>query len=169
MPQGTKRGCGQGGRRYVHDRNTNDSIPIIGASLSVPSDLKDKYNETTSNDMGNDCRNAYRLRINRIIKYWEDDDNCTDYYKVGVTDVSTEDQNDVTKYFYNGKYKKDIVDEGLNSDYALYFLVNSKRKDGGKLKSWDDLRKYKDAIMWGAKTQDKQLTRAFYTTFEFIS
>jgi hypothetical protein len=164
MPQGTQRGHNQGGRRYAHDRNTNDSIPIIGASLSVPSDLKDKYNETTSHDMGNDCRNDYRCRINRIIKYWEKE--CSDYYQVGVTDVNNADQNDITKYYFKGKYKEDIVYEGLNSNFVLYFLVNTKKKDGGKLKSWDDLRKYKDAIMWGAKTQEKQLPRTFYTTFD---
>ena len=159
MPNGT-----QTGRYYAHDRNTNDSAPIIGASLALPDDHKEMCNETAKYDMDDKCRTNYRNRLNAIMKYWKE--HLPEYYAIGVDDVSTADQHDKTKYFFKGKYKKDLVYDGLNAEYFLYFLTKTKTKPDKKLKSWDDLRKYKDAIMWGSKTADKPLPISFYRKIE---
>ena len=42
-------------------------------------------------------------------------------------DVSEEEQNDPSKYFY-GKYNKDLVYTGMNVDFVLDFLAKNKRK-----------------------------------------
>ena len=55
--------------------------------------------------------------------------------------------------------------EGLNESFVLHFLVSNKKKADGKLKSLEDLWKYKDAIMWGSKVAGKLLPVKFYEMF----
>ena len=60
--------------------------------------------------------------------------------------------------------------KGLNDQFVLHFLVENKihttTKRKGKFKSVGDLRKYKDAIMWGALMQEELLPSKFYTMFD---
>ena len=117
--------------------------------------------------MKDNCRKDYRNRMQRIMKYWEKE--RPDIYSTGVVDVSKQDQNDPTKYFFKGKFKKDFECEGFQTRWIEWFLVENKTKKDGKNKSWDDLRKYKDAIMWGAKTAGFGLPTPFYQMFnEFL-
>ena len=96
-----------------------------------------------------------RRRINKIIQWWGNhDSNFTKaMYNEGVRDVSDDDlKNEPKSYF--GKFKKDLVYTGLEVRGVLYFLMNTQSKTGnsgsGKLKSYEDARKYFDTIKWGA-------------------
>ena len=157
-----------GGRIHVHQRETDDTVTTVGADLAMPTNLKTKYNETASLSMTDACRMDYRSRILRIIRWWKEND--PGYYEVGVYDVDVEDQNEESKYFFTGKYKQDISYSGINNQFVLHFLVENKQHKKGKrkdkFKSVGDLRKYKDAIMWGAQMQDELLPSKFYTMFD---
>ena len=50
-----------------------------------------------------------------------------------------------------GAIRFDLIDQGLNVDYVSFFLISIDRKHDGKLKSYQDMRKYRDAILWVAK------------------
>jgi hypothetical protein len=84
-----------------------------------------------------------------------------EYYAVGICKVSPEELLDETRYYF-GCYKEDLVYTGMNSEFLKHFLVKIMWKHDGKLKGVDDLRKYKDAIMWGAKSASKRLPISFY-------
>ena len=151
------------GRIRADQRDTNDDVAIIGSDIAAPTDLAEKYNETAKCDMTNTCRRNYRNRNAKIIEFWKEFDPA--YYAVGVRDVPEEEYNDPTKWFFSdsGKFKKDIVYEGLNEAFVLHFWVSTKiNEKNGKHKSVGDLRKYRDAIVWGAKTAKQQLPRTFY-------
>ena len=85
------------------------------------------------------------------------------------------DQYDVAKYFFEGKFKTDLIYEGINTNFVMLFLANNKSyksKKTGKvvLKTWDEMRKYRDAIQWGAMIGRQLLPITFYTEFEsFLS
>ena len=156
------------GRIYPHQRNTNDITTTLGANLEEPSNLQEKFNETEKFSMSVACRRNYRQRIRKIIEFWKEKD--PGYYQVGVRAVGEEDQANPTKYFFDGKFKEDICYAGLNSKFLLHFMVSSKNKEGGKMKSIGDLRKYKDAVMWGAKISGEQLPTTFYVMLDaFLS
>ena len=148
----------------MHQRDTNDTAPIVGADLAGPANLAERYNETARLAMSDACRRNYRQRIAKIIKFWLEND--PEYHSIGVVEVSEADLHDNTKYFFDGKYKQDLVYTGLNDQFLLHFLVSNKRKVDGKLKSVEDLRKYKDAVMWGAKEANELLPGSFYTMFD---
>ena len=152
------------GRIHPHQRNTDDAGDIVGANLELPEDFKAKFQETIKHDITDKCRADYRNRLKRIMKFWKEE--TPDMYAVGVVDVSELDQHDVSKHFFKGKYKLDLQYTGLNVDYVIYFMTKSKTKGTGKLKTLGDLRKYKDAIMWGSKVAELPLPTSFYRKFD---
>jgi hypothetical protein len=153
------------GRVHPHQRDTYDGAPTLGFNLSLPPDLNEKYDETTKHDMSDACRVNYRQRIARIIKFWKTGD--PEYYTVGVCQVTLEDLQDVTRHYF-GRFKEDLIYTGMNSEFLKHFLVTVKWKKDGKLKGVDDLRKYKDAIMWGAKTAGQRLPTSFYEMMDRV-
>ena len=76
--------------------------------------------------------------------------------------MSEEDQKDITLYYFDGAYKKDIVYSGMNVKMFLKFLMQKKELGNGKVASFNDIRKYKDAVIWGSKTLKTPLPMAFY-------
>ena len=63
-------------------------------------------------------------------------------------------------------FQFDLKYEKLNPHYVLYYLTKIKRKKDGKIKSVTDIRKYKDAIMWGAEMKNQLLPLTFYSQIE---
>ena len=122
------------GRLHAHDHD-----------LVLPADHDDLVNETLSHDMAMKTRRNYRNRQKNMMAYWKE--HHPEFYALAVVDVSEEDQHDESMYFFDGAFKKDLVYTGLNIDYVLKFLMKTKKKQDGKLKSEGDLKKYKDAIL----------------------
>lgn len=150
---------GRGGRIRPHERDTDDATPLLGGDLAMPAGYCQQCNETVEVSMSNSGRKDYRARIVRITKYWKE--KCNEYYQVGVREVGEEELGDSSKFFFC-RCKEDIIYNGLNVQYVLQFLMDTKAKKNGKLKTFTDIRKYKDAILWGAKTVGERLPTSFY-------
>jgi hypothetical protein len=95
----------------------------------------------------------------RIAEFWKK--NCPQYYEGGIQEVTENDLNDRTK-FYLQRYKFDLKYSGISVDYVLHFLMQNDAKADGKLKSFQDIRKYRDAILWGSKVASEWMPQAFY-------
>ena len=117
------------------------------------------------------CRKNCRNRIRAIINFWKEKD--PDYYKIGVCGVAESDLNDETKWFFPDvkcPFKEDIIYEGLNSKFMLHFFVSFKVKKDGGLSSVENLRKYRDAVVWGSKMTGKFLPIQLYeSTDSFLN
>jgi len=159
MPPSRQNNPRRGGRIYPHDRNVDDSVPLLGVNLTVDVEYQRQYHEAQAVAMEDKSRKDYRCRLLRIIKYWEKE--CPDYYRIGVRQVTKDELNDGSKFYY-GRYHYDLIYTGLNVTYVLHFLLNNKSKENGKLKSITDLRKYRDAILWGAEIAGHRLPTNFY-------
>ena len=143
----SSRARGTSGRILPHQRDADNTVPILGAGFNdLGSNYNDLFNETLQHDMNDRTRKDYRRRNIRVAKYWEE--HCPEYYPVGTRDVSPQDLANVGKFFYN-RYNKDLVYQGLNVKYVLKFLMSTKRKENGNFLSFTDIRKYKDAILVG--------------------
>ena len=156
------RGNGSG-RIYPHQRETNDTVETLGADIEIENYDNDLH-ETKDLEISNSTRRDYRNRIKRIILYWEA--NFAEYARVGVRSVSEVDQKDKALYYFDGAFKKDICYTGLNVKMFLKFLMHKKDRVDGKILSFNDIRKYKDAIIWGAKIAKTPLPRTFYEEVE---
>jgi len=162
MP-GTSRSRGHGGRIHIHERDVNDQVPIIGETLDLGEDFHESLQGTLSKQMDDRTRRNYRNRLKRMMEFWEK--NHPEYYQAGVRDVTEQEMNDPSKYYFK-KFKKEVIYTGLNVKLVLAFLLEVHKKDDGKLKSYDDIRKYKDAIQWGAVTLHERLPTAFFVEME---
>lgn len=125
--------------------------------------LQDSLHATISQGMNDGTRKNYRNRLQKLIEFLEEN------YKAycsngGVRTLTQEEISDRTK-FYFGK-KKDLVYFGFNVQLLLYFYAATDRRADGKLKSHDDLRKYRDCILWGAKMAGERLPTKFYDSTE---
>jgi len=149
------------GRIHLYQRPTNDAAPILGGDIPATAAdgvLRAKVNETMSHELAEGTKRNYRNCIKTIINYWKE--NFPAYYRVGVCQLTPEEVRK-KEMFYYGK-TEDLKYEGFNVKYFLYFLANYDEKDGGVLKGYAEMRKYQDAILWGAKTAKMALRSDFY-------
>jgi hypothetical protein len=151
------------GRIHVYQRDVNDATPILGADIQMGETVTGDLQETLKLRMEDGTRVDYRRRLHRIIEFWEE--NYSNYYAVGVVKVLPEDLIDPSKYYFD-RFKTDLKYDGLNVKMVLAFLVYTKDKGDGKIKGHTDIRKYKDAILWGALTAKEKLPTSFYTGIE---
>ena len=146
-------------------RNTNDTVPIIIGSTLLPAvdnSVNDALHETISQGMSQATRRNYRCRISKIIQHFKD--HFPEYYQIGVRQLTQEEISDRTKYFFNKT--EDLIYTGLNVQFLMYFLSSTDKRADGKLKSHEDLRKYRDSVLWGAKVAGQHLPSSFYDAME---
>lgn len=152
----------RGGRVLPHERNTNNNAPILGADLNIAG-YEEAIHETNKFEISDNTRKDYRRRIVRITKHWKE--KYPEYHSVGVRDVSPAELQDKTLYYYN-RYKTDLIYTGLNVKFVIKYLLDTKEKEGGKIKAANDVRKYKDAICWGSSVRNEPLHEEFYRDIE---
>lgn len=151
-----------GGRIRVHERATNDSAPILGADIVIQDDHRVAVRATESQHLNAKTRTDYRNRIKHIYEFWEKE--YPDYFEVGVKTLTQEEMNNADMYYHKNKY--DILYEGLNVEMFKAFLASRKVKISGKTTCHDHLRKYKDAVLWGAGQAGVDLPSTFYSEME---
>jgi hypothetical protein len=83
--------------------------------------------------MDDKCCKDCRQRQQRIAEFWKK--NCPHHCKVGVQEVSEDNLNDRTKFYFQ-PYKFDLKHSGINVDYVLHLLMQNDTKANGKLKSF---------------------------------
>jgi len=136
----------------------DDEAVNLAAHLPEIPGFKERYNETTKLAMTDRCRRDYRNRLVRIAEWFREHD--PEYFAVGVRRVTDEELADETMFFYN-TYKLDLHYKGMCHQRFLNFLVSNKRKPNGDLKSLIDIRKYKDAVYFGADIRNEKCSTIF--------
>ena len=159
------------GRIQPGERECNNEAQLIGSGVPLPPDYEQQLHATAKFQMKTETKRGYRCRISKIIEWWKNHDSefTKAMYKEGVRDVSDDDLKNESKSYF-GKFKKDLVYTGLEVKGVLYFLMNTQTKagksDSRKLKSFEDARKYFDAIKWGATQANQLLPTEFFTQSE---
>lgn len=127
--------------------------------------FEEAVHQNNKHGKSNSTRKDYRRRIRRICEYLRE--KQPQYHSIGVKQLTEEEKNDVTKYYFPPKNPEDLKYTGLNVKFIMKFLMDTKNKDNnGKIKQYDDQRKYKDAIVWGSKVVNQPLPVDFYRAIE---
>ena len=145
------------GRIFPHERDTDD-VPLIGENIDVPVHLIEAVLETQQHDLGEGTKRDYRNRLKTIYSFWKE--HIPDYYAEGVVELSAEEIAD--KNFYAHENKHDLIYSGLNVKHFIAFLGHVKRKENGKMMSFSGIRKFNDAILFGAKKAKQKLPPSYY-------
>jgi hypothetical protein len=84
---------------------------------------------------------------------------------MGVRELTTEEISDRARHHFDNT--EDLIYySGLNVQFLIYFLSSTDKRSDGKLKSYEDLRKYCDAVLWGSKMAGERLPSSFYEDME---
>ena len=142
MPRG-----GGGGRILVHQRETDDTVPIIGADIAIKENHAGAAQTTQSKGMKDRTRKEHRNRHKHLMDFWKE--HYEGYFEQGTHLLTEEEKADQTKYYF--KNDRDLRYQGLNVKMVIAHCSNKKFKANGKLISPSDLSKYGDAIKWGAQ------------------
>lgn len=158
MPRGNR----TGGRVRPHERDTNNEAPILGANVEVLEQHSSSVRETEQNDLSVKVKRDYRNRLKHMYTFWKE--QYPEYYSVGVRELTEVELGDKDMFWWKNKH--DVVYEGLNVQMVKAFLGHRKTKDNGKTSSHVQLRKYNDAILYGAKQAQKRLPQSYYEEIE---
>ncbi|KAI2498280.1 hypothetical protein MHU86_16207 [Fragilaria crotonensis] len=148
------------GRIRPHQRATNDVVPIIGESIPIKTLHSMGMLETEGHDRQAKTKKDYRNRIKHIYEFMK---KAYPQYcelggirKLGNADLGV----------FHHKNTHDLRYEGLNVQIFKAFLTTKKIKDNGNTSSFEQIRKYNDAVLWGAECSKEQLPTSYYTEME---
>ena len=153
---------GGGGRILVHQRETDDTVPIIGAGIAIKENHAAAAQTTQSKGMNIRTRQEHRNRHKHLMDFWKE--HYEEYFEQGTYLLTEEKKADQTKYYF--KNDRDLRYQGLNVKMVIAHCSNKKFKANGKLISPSDLSKYGDAIKWGAQIAGEVLPTEFHVQFE---
>ena len=152
----------QAGRTRTCDRNTNDSVDLLGNDVTIDATHQVMVRNTERLEINLRLQNEYRNRISHIYKFLET--HYPDYYVVGVRKLTDADRDDINQHW--NKNDRDLIYRGLNVKFIKAFMAHAKKKSNGKIYSNSNIRKYKDAILWGSKQASSPLPSSFYDELE---
>ena len=146
------------GRIHPYQRNTDDAVPIIGDGNTITAEHATAIQGTKDMSMKLKSRQAHRNRLKHIYKFWSE--KYVDYYNDGTYELSPEQKNDPILFHHTND--RDLIYNGLDVKCVLAFLVTKKHKANGNLASVSDIKKYNDAVKWGAAIANERLPTAYY-------
>ena len=147
---------GRHGRIRPHERDTDDSVAIIGEGIHV---TQEHSESVLSHDRVVVTRRNYRNRIEEMCTFLQEkySDYCT---AGGVQLLSEEERADPELFHYNNRH--DLKYQGMNVAIILAFFATKKTKTNGKTTSFSHIRKYHDAILFGAEKVKERLPTSSY-------
>jgi hypothetical protein len=157
------RSGGRHGRIRPHERDTNNAVPIIGVDIEVTEEHRDSVRTTLNNDRVEETRRDYRNRIKEICTFLQE--KYHDYCDAGGIRELTEQEKANPEFFYHTN-TLDLKYEGMNAKLILAFLAMKKTKPNGKTTSFSHIRKYHDAILYGAESIKERLPIEYFEEME---
>ena len=146
------------GRIHPHQRDANFSDNLLGEDLVIPGDHVETVQATEKFSIDEKTKKNHHNRIKHIYQWWEKE--LPDYYNVGVRRLTPSELNDTTKFWWKNKH--DLIYDGINSNFVKVFIASKVKKGNGKTSSFENVRKYFDAIQFGAEEADVLLPITFY-------
>jgi hypothetical protein len=146
------------GRIRPHQRETDDSAPILGANIEIQVVHSEGVRNTEQRGLNIKTKRNYRNRIKEVYTFFKD--KYPNYYSVGVQELTEEDLTDPDSFYWKNKH--DLIYTGINVRLVKAFLAHKKLKSNGNTSSHVQLRKYHDAILWGASETHSLLPRAYF-------
>jgi hypothetical protein len=116
-----------------------------------------------NNDRVEETRRDYRNRIKEICTFLQQ--KYDDYGDAGGIRELTEEEKMNPELFYHTN-THDLKYEGMNVKLILAFLAMKKAKLNGKTASFSHIRKYHDAVLYGAESINERLPIEYFEEME---
>jgi len=129
--------------------------------------IQQQIHETEKHHLSDNCRRDCRHRIKRMIKFWKQSNKVSNsHVQRAVRKVPLDEHNNKSNWCCAnrpgvGPFKEDLCCDEMSADHCKHFITEIMIKEDGNYRSADDVRKFRDAIMWGAKTSKQFTPSAF--------
>ena len=150
------------GRIFPHQRNANFSGAILGDDIKIDDEYVSNVHSVEQHTIKEHTKRKHRNAIKNIYEFWCKE--FSEYAAIGVRDLTVDKLRDPTMFWW--KNKKDLVYEGMNPKFLKAFLSTKVIKKNGQTTSYDHIRKYFDAVQFGAKEISVLLPVGFYSAKE---
>jgi hypothetical protein len=135
-------------RLLVNGQQTNDPALLEAEEVNLHPEHRDGIHETENHKRKVETMQGYRRRIERICEFFIG--HYPEYAVSGVRLLTDDDKIEgPNQHHYNNTY--DLVYQGINLNLVKAFLSEAKKKENGKFSSHEHIRKYHDAILFGAE------------------
>ena len=111
--------------------------------------------ETLAHEKADRTKRDHCNRLKSLYEFWEK--YYPDYYGEMVRPLTPEDMSHPERFYYKNRH--DIKYESLSADMVILFMSSKKRKANGKSTSHAHLRKFHDAVLYGARQRGVDLSR----------
>ena len=135
-------------------------------------DIQHQIHETEKHHLSDNCRRDCGHRIRRMMEFWKQSDKAPNgCVERAVRKVPLSECNNESNWFCAnrprvGPFKEDLCHDKTSADCCKHFLGAIMIKEDGDCRLMDDVRKFRDAIMWGAKTAKQFTPPAFHGDIE---
>ena len=146
-------------RTVIRRELVNPNTEVIGQHITLDQQHATAVLETESYGLKQKCRNDYCNRIIMMISWIKE--KYPEYYNVGIVDLGEEEMADKIRYGQFTTQTQDFVYSGLNVSIIKAFMAAKRFKSNGNEFSYDHMRKYKNAIEYGAKRAKQALPQDF--------
>jgi hypothetical protein len=150
----------RGGRIRPFERETDDSVAILGADLKMQAAHSQGVRNMEQQGLAVRTKRNYRNQIKEMYVFFSL--NYKDCYDVGIQKLSEEDHVSLDLFHYKNTH--DLIYTGIN--VQMVKVSAKKQKANGKTSSHIQLCKYRDAILWGSQQAKQLLPRAYYNDIE---
>jgi hypothetical protein len=151
-----------GGRNYAAfhaHAPTRDDEHVVGGNIGLQNIHRDQIHETEGNRRKLKTMHEHRNRLRVIINWLKQE--YPEYAEAGgVVPISQEMVDDPNFCQHNNT--EDLAYNGINVTLVKAFLGSVKRKSNGKICSFTHVRKFHDAILFGAEQAGEILPRMYH-------
>ena len=147
------------GRTVIQQEVVSPDENIIDVNIELTDTDINAVNETQSHLMSQKCRNDYCNRIMAFIRWLHD--KYPAYYEQGVVELSNEEKADRVNYGTGVVQTHDLVYDRINCELLKAFISCKRYKANGNEYGYDNMRKYVNAVVYGASRKRQSLPQNF--------
>jgi hypothetical protein len=138
------------------------AAPVLGGEIQIHQAHLESVQQTSNFRISTKCMQEYRRRNAKIIEWIQRE--YLAYYLLGTISVTEEQAADPRLHFFGRD--RDFVYTGLNVEVIKAFMSVHKTKANGKHCSQVNIRKYHDAIQWGAEEVRQVLPLSYFVEMD---
>jgi hypothetical protein len=148
----------QGGCIQPFERETDDSVSILGADLKIQVAHSQGVRNTEQRGLVVRTKQNYRNWIKEMYVFFSL--NYKDYYNVVVQKHSEDDCVSLDLFHYMNTHN--LIYTGINVGMVKAFLMHKKQKGNGNTHSHVQVCKYHNTFLWSLQQAKQLLPRAYY-------
>jgi hypothetical protein len=163
MPSSSSRSGGSGRIHPGQRSQTNHNEHRRENNYELLPEHTEAIAVTEDHEVKDATRKDYRSRLQRMVDWCLE--KYPDFYEDAVYPITQQERNDASKHYYDQRedFRYDLLDSSIIRSYLSETRKNSST---GKTRSFSHVRKFYDALLFGAREQGVAFPSTFHVDLE---